>query len=222
MRILIVDDHRLFRDGLVGIIKAQPDFQVVGQASTVRGAIAKAGELQPDTILMDFGLPDGTGLEATLAILADRPETNIVFLTVHEEDDSLFAAIRSGAKGYLLKSVSAAKLLEYLRGLECGEAAISRATASRIMEEFCRLVPQRHHGPVGVGNLTSREVEVLRELATGASNQVIATNLVIAENTVRNHVHSILAKLNLRDRREAADFARSHGLVIPSIEYQSR
>jgi DNA-binding NarL/FixJ family response regulator len=222
MRILVVDDHRLFRDGLVGIIKAQPDFQVVGQAETVREAIAKAGELQPDTVLMDFGLPDGTGLEATLAILADRPETNIVFLTVHEEDESLFAAIRSGAKGYLLKKVSAARLLEYLRGLESGEAALSGATASRILEEFCRLVPQSHHGPVGVSNLTPREVQVLRELATGASNQVIATHLVISENTVRNHVHSILAKLNLRDRHEAAQFARRHGLATPSIELQPR
>jgi two-component system NarL family response regulator len=170
-------------------------------------------QLEPDLILMDFGLPDGTGLDATQAILAERPETDIVFLTVHEQDDRLFAAIRGGAKGYLLKNVPVSKLLDYLRGVERGEAALSPAMTSHILEEFARLDPSRGPGPAELSELTTREVEVLRELATGASNLEIADRLYISENTVKNHVGSILTKLNLRNRREAASLAQRHGLL---------
>jgi DNA-binding NarL/FixJ family response regulator len=216
MRILIVDDHVLFRDGLVSLLSAQPDFDVVGQAGSVCEAVAMACELQPDMVLMDFGLPDGSGLEATQAILADRSETSIVFLTVHEEDDRLFAAIRSGAKGYLLKNVPVSKLLTHLRGVKRGEAAISGAMTSRILIEFSRLQPPRNTDESEVGDLTSREVEVLQELAKGSTNREIAGQLFITENTVKNHVRSILAKLQLRNRREATSFALRHGLVNPS------
>jgi DNA-binding NarL/FixJ family response regulator len=213
MRVLIVDDHVLFRDGLVSLLNAQPDFEVVGQAGGVQEAIAIAQDLRPDVVLMDFGLPDGTGLEATRAIMADRPGTNIVFLTVHEEDDQLFAAIRSGARGYLLKNVPVAKLLTYLRGVACGEAAITGVLASRILSEFSRMQAPRRFAQPELDELTSREVQVLQELAAGASNHEIAGHLVISENTVKNHVRSILGKLNLRNRREAASFARQYGLV---------
>jgi DNA-binding NarL/FixJ family response regulator len=216
MRILIVDDHVLFRDGLVSLLGSQPDFNVVGQAGSVPEAIAMARELQPDLVLMDFGLPDSSGLEATQAILADRPETSIVFLTVHEEDDRLFAAIRGGAKGYLLKNVPVSKLLTYLRGVKRGEAAISRAMTSRILTEFSRLEPPRNRDESEVGDLTVREVEVLHELAKGATNREVADHLFITENTVKNHVRSILSKLHLRNRREATSFALHHGLVNPS------
>ena len=213
MKVLIVDDHALFREGLVSLLNSQPDIMVIGEAGCVDEAIAMARELEPDLVLMDFGLPDGTGLDATQAILAERPETKIVFLTVHEQDDRLFAAIRSGAKGYLLKNVPVSKLLDYLRGVERGEAAISRAMTSQILEEFVRGGAARDPGPDELGGLTSRELEVLRELGTGASNQEIADRLVIAENTVKVHVRNVLAKLDLRNRREAASYARRHGLI---------
>jgi DNA-binding NarL/FixJ family response regulator len=145
------------------------------------------------------------------AILADRPETNIVFLTVHEEDDLLFAAIRGGAKGYLLKNTPVSKLLPYLRGVELGEAAITPLLARRILDEFSRAKTSR--GPDGaLSELTSREAGVLRELITGATNREIAERLVISEQTVKNHVSNILSKLHLKNRREATRFARSQGL----------
>lgn len=211
MRILLVDDHVLFRQGLVTLLEAQPDFTVVGQVGSVAEAVAKAGEVESDLILMDFSLPDGTGLDATQKILARQPQAKIVFLTVHEEDDRLFAALRCGAKGYLLKNVPISRLLTFLRGVEYGEAAISRKMATRILDEFARMDPpvQRYAPPNSSGNdLTTRELEVLEELTTGASNREIADRLIIAENTVKNHMRNILNKLNLKNRREAAQFAR--------------
>jgi two-component system NarL family response regulator len=221
MRLLIIDDHVLFRDGLVSLLSAQPDFDVVGQAGTVYEAIQLAHDLEPDLVLMDVGLPDGTGLEATQAILADLPKIKIVFLTVHEEDDRLFQAIRCGAKGYLLKNVPVAKLLSYLRGIERDEPAISPAMTGRILEEFARLGSGALADQTEVNQLTSREMEVLRELAAGATNQEIARRLVIAENTVKNHVRNILSKLNLKNRREAATFAQCHGLSDTSSKSPS-
>ena len=206
IRVLLVDDHVLIRDGLVSLLNNQPDFSVVGEAGSVRESIELARELKPDIILMDFGLPDGTGLDATKAILATMPDTKIVFLTVHEEDDRLFAAIRSGAVGYLLKKVPVSKLLAFLRGVEQGEPAITPPMTRRILHEFARLEPIPSQ--IVPDELTRRELEVLAQLSTGASNQEIAERLVIAENTVKNHVHSILQKLGLNNRREAGEFAR--------------
>jgi DNA-binding NarL/FixJ family response regulator len=214
MKILLVDDHVLVREGFESLLNSQSDFCVVGQAGSVGEAIVLARQLGPDLILMDFGLPDGTGLDATQAILAEQPEIKIVFLTVHEEDDRLFAAIRSGAKGYLLKNVPVAKLLMFLRRTEQGEAAISPDMASRILAEFSRLEPRpRHDHRLETDELTLRELEVLKELASGASNREIADCLTIAENTVKSHVRNILTKLNLRNRREATAFAHSQGLL---------
>jgi DNA-binding NarL/FixJ family response regulator len=213
VKILLVDDHSLFRDGLKGLVNAQPDLDVVGEAGTVSEAITQARKLQPDLILMDFSLPDGTGLEATQVILAEQPQAKIVFLTFHEDDERLFAAIRAGAKGYLLKNVSTAKLLAYLRGVRDGEAAITPQMTGRLLEEFARVGPPAASHPAEPADLTDREVEVLQWLATGASNQEIAESLVIAENTVKNHVRSILAKLNVENRRQAARLARERGWV---------
>jgi DNA-binding NarL/FixJ family response regulator len=212
---LLVDDHVLVREGFESLLNSQPDFRVVGQAGSVAEAIVMARQLCPDLILMDFGLPDGTGLDATQAILVEQPEIKIVFLTVHEEDDRLFAAIRSGAKGYLLKNVPVAKLLTFLRGTEQGEAAISPDMASRILAEFSRLEPRHRPDRLETDELTLRELEVLKELASGASNREIADSLVIAENTVKSHVRNILTKLNLKNRREATAFAHSQGLLNP-------
>ena len=210
MRILLVDDHILFREGLEGLLNSQPDMKVIGHASSVNEAIEAAHKWRPDLILMDFGMPDGNGLMATRAILAELPEMNIVFLTVHEEDERLFEAIRAGARGYLLKNVPVSRLLEFLRGVEQGKAAISRTMVSRVMKEFARVRSNTAVDPSQLNELTSRELEVLEELATGATNREIANNLSVAENTVKNHVRNILTKLNLKNRREAADLIRQN------------
>ena len=209
---LVVEDHVILREGLVSLLKPQPDFEIVGEAGSVAEAIKLSSELKPELILMDFGLPDGTGLEATQAILAENPETNIVFLTVHETDDNLFAAIRSGAKGYLLKNIPVAKMINALRGMAEGEAPISREMTSRILTEFSRekvSTPGTRHAD---HPLTPRELEVIAQVAEGASNQEIAQKLFLSVNTVKNHLHNMLNKLELKNRQELAEYAKQHGL----------
>lgn len=214
LKILLVDDHALFREGLVSLLNSQTDVEVVGQGGSVGEAVTLTRQLQPDLVLMDFVLLDGTGVEATLAILAERPQTRIIFLTVHEDDERLFAAIRAGAVGYLLKNVRAAELLMTLRGVARGEAGISRMVASRILEEFARLPVTSSQPALPPGaDLTSREIEIVRELARGASNRDIARKFVISENTVKNHVRNVLAKLHLHSRRDIASYARDRGLT---------
>jgi two-component system NarL family response regulator len=214
MKILIVDDHVLFREGLSSLIAKQTDLTVVGEAGSVHEAIEKARTTLPEMILLDFNLPDGTGLDATRAILAELPDVKIVFLTIYEVDERLFAAIRAGAQGYLLKNIPVAKLLAALRGLiERGEAAITRQMTSRLLTEFSQTRKPETPDTSPLDGLTSREREILRYLASGATNQEIALQLVISENTVKNHVHNILEKLGLRSRREIRDFARIHNLI---------
>jgi len=208
-RVLIVDDHVLFREALVSLLEAEPNFKVVGQADSMRDAIALTENVLPDLVLMNITLPDGTGAEAIRAVLAEKPGTKIVVLTLSEEDNQLFEAIRAGAIGFLSKHAHVAMLFKTLQGVMRGEAGISGTTARRILEEFARLSPTRSDEGA---TLTSREVEVLRELANGASNQMIAKRLVISENTVKNHVRNILVKLHFHSRREAANYARRHGI----------
>jgi DNA-binding NarL/FixJ family response regulator len=209
VRILLVDDQILFRQAVASLLGAQPDIDVVGEAGSVREAIVVFREHHPDIVLMDFSLPDGTGLDATRVILAEQPDTRIIFLTVGEGDDRMFAAIRAGAKGYLQKNVPIADLLAFLRGVDCGEMALTPNANMRILNEFARSVPRQSLHDSS-DKLTARELEVLRALASGAGNSEIAEQLVISENTVKNHIHSILAKLHLRNRREAAKFARTY------------
>ncbi len=214
MKLLVVDDHILFREGLVSLIARQPDMQVLGEAGTVEEAVEQSRRLRPDLVLMDFNLPDGTGLDATRIILADQPQVRIVFLTIYDEDERLFAAVRLGAKGYLLKNIPVTHLLAALRAVERGEAALSPDMVVRLMDELARTpspAPKASSSdPLAL--LTARELEVLRELATGASNRIIADRLFISENTVRNHVHNLLEKLGLSSRREAVSLARQTGL----------
>lgn len=218
LSLLLVDDHVLFRQGLARLLDPQPDFKVVGEAGTVKQAVALTHELEPDIVLMDISLSDETGLDATRAIMADRPKTKIVFLTVHEDDESLFAAIRAGGIGYLPKSVGAAELISQLRGAGRGEAAISPVIARRILEEFSRLPSPEDSDASTLIQLTSREIEIIRAVASGATNHEIAERLVISEYTVKNHVKRVLAKLHLHSRRDAARYARRHGLVPPSFD----
>lgn len=222
MRLLVVDDHVLFRQGLITLLNTQPQITVVGEAGSVSEAIQQAHDLQPELILMDYSLGDGTGLDATHAILALHPETKIVFLTVHEEDQSLFAAVRCGAAGYLLKNTPITDLISYLHGVYNGEAAISPAMAGRILTEFSRLSQQTHSHQPDYVDLTERELDVLHELIRGATNQEIAVQLSVSVNTVKNHVRSILSKLQLKNRREAVNYAQSHGFIPYRQKYNSQ
>ncbi len=220
LRILLVDDRVLFRSGLARLIGAQPDFKIVGEASTMNEAIVLARDTRPDLVLMDISLPDGTGLDATNAILAELPGTKIVFLTVHEDDEHLFAAIRAGGIGYLLKNVGATDLVGRLRAVRRGEAAISPGIARRILDEFSRLPTLRYADAEKI-ELTPREVDIVRMVARGASNREIANQLVISENTVKNHVQNVLTKLHLHSRRDVRDYARTRGLIPPANNPQS-
>jgi DNA-binding NarL/FixJ family response regulator len=213
--ILVVDDHVLFREGLVSLLASQSDLKVIDQAGSVREAVAKARALKPHVVLMDITLPDGTGVEATQAILAEQPNTRVVFLTVHDDDERLFAAIRAGAMGYLLKNVRASELLDRLRGVARGETGLSPAMARRVLEEFSKTPPPQPIQAALTTELTAREKEIVRELARGATNREIAGKFVISENTVKNHVRNVLSKLRLRSRRDIADYAREHGLTPP-------
>jgi DNA-binding NarL/FixJ family response regulator len=211
MKILIVDDHVLFREGLAAIIRPQTDIEIAGMAGTVREAIEVARAVKPDIILMDFNLPDGNGVDATRIILDEQPNCKIVFLTMSEQDEDLFAAIRSGARGYMLKNMHPPELVAAIRSVYAGESAISRAMTLRLMEELGRSGKTAERPEENT--LTLRELDVLRAIATGMSNQEIGHHLYISENTVKFHVHSLLAKLNLSDRKEAAKFAKEHGIV---------
>jgi len=210
---VIVDDHALFREGLASIIQIEPDIEVSGLAGTVQEAVEIVRKLKPDLVLMDFVLPDGTGADATRLILGEHPDCNIVFLTMSEEDENLFAAIRSGAKGYLLKNMSPSKLVTAIRSVQRGESALSRSMTLRLMEELSRTKGSEHLEVQWLEKLTQREKDVLRVLATGKSNKEIANHLYISENTVKYHVHSILEKLNLPNRKAVATFAKEHGIT---------
>lgn len=208
--ILVIDDHVLFRDGLVSLFRSTPDFHVVDQAGTVKEGVEKAFFHRPDIILMDFSLPDGTGLDATRAILEELPDCKIIFLTVFETDENLLTAIRIGAKGYMLKNVSSLSLISSLRALSQGEIAMSRKMMSRVME-FSRTLPLPPSENL-IAKLSPREIDILCEIQEGASNLEIAQKLYLAENTVKHHIHSILEKLGVDNRRQAAEIARQMGL----------
>lgn len=208
--ILIVDDHVMFRDGLVSLFQSTPDFHVVDQAGSVSESVEKAFQHKPDIILMDFSLPDGTGLEATEAILDELPQCKIIFLTVFETDDNLMKAVRFGAKGYMLKNISSSSLMASLRALAQGEIAMSRKMMSRVVENSRGLsMPPTQDL---LAKLSPREIEILYELQNGASNMQIAQQLYLSENTVKHHIHSILEKLGVENRRQAGLIARQMGL----------
>jgi DNA-binding NarL/FixJ family response regulator len=213
IKLVIVDDHALFREGLASIIRLDPGIEVSGLAGTVQEAVEVVRTLKPDIVLMDFSLPDGTGADATRMVLAEHPDCKIIFLSMSESDENLFAAVRSGAKGYLLKNMSPSKLVTTIRSVHEGESALSRSMTLRLMEELSRTKEPERLGDASLAKLTRREMDVLRELATGMTNQEIANRLYLSQNTVKYHVHSILDKLNLPDRRAAAKFAKEHGVT---------
>ncbi len=217
-RVLLADDHALFREGLAGIINAQSDLEVIGEAGDGLEACVKAQELKPDLILMDVQMPGMDGLEATRQIKQILPEAVIVMLTVRDDDEKLFQALKSGAQGYLLKDIRAREMLEMLRRALRGEAALSPSLAARVLAEFRRLSSQTQKRSILEGeeelvDLTPRELEVLTIAAQGASDKEIAEALSISIHTVKSHIRNILSKLHANTRREAARLAKSKGLI---------
>jgi DNA-binding NarL/FixJ family response regulator len=215
-RLLLVDDHALFREGLAGLFAYHEDFVLVGEAGDSASALAQTAALRPDVVLMDIDLPGEDGIVTTRRLKAEFPDVTVVMLTVHDATDKLLDAIKAGAQGYLVKNIRSAELLEQLRGLRHGEAAITRRMAARILGEF-----QRGQMLAGVqeetsNDLTPRELEVLELVADRLSNKEIAMRLVISEHTVKNHLKNILGKLHLRSRRQAADYGLARGWVRPA------
>jgi DNA-binding NarL/FixJ family response regulator len=210
MRVLLADDHALFRDGLASLLLAW-GHEVVGSASDGWEAVALADRLRPDLVLMDVRMPRMSGLEATRAIGLAHPEIAIVMLTVSEDEDDLFEAIKAGARGYLLKNLESAQLRSMLEAVGRGEAAISPATAARIITELVRPAP----AVTDADRLTDREVEVLELVTAGLRNKEIAARLGISENTAKYHLRNILEKLHAESRTELAARAVREGLVGP-------
>ena len=214
IKVLLVDDQMLFRKGVRALLDKEEDMEVVGEASDGLQAVDRVRVSQPDVVLMDIHMPVCGGIEATRRIKAERPETKVIALTVSDEDDDLFEAIKSGAEGYLLKDLRPDELFDLVRGVLKGETPISPAVASKLLTEFRRR--PRHDLPEGASSdLTPRELEVLQLVTEGLGNAEIAARLYIVEGTVKNHLHSILEKLHLENRVQAAAFAIREGLVDP-------
>jgi DNA-binding NarL/FixJ family response regulator len=203
----LVDDHALFRDGLISLLAYQDDFTVVGEAEDAESALAQARVLQPDIVLMDIELPGEDGVSATVRLKMELPAVTVVMLTVRDDSQTLFEAIKAGAQGYLVKNARSWELLEQLRGLARGEAAISRRLAARILDEV-----RGQAEPFGPEEaLTARELDVLELVAARLANAEIAERLTISEHTVKNHMKSILSKLHLHNRHQAAAYGVARG-----------
>lgn len=209
-RILLVDDHPLFLDGVRAALTGAGDLEVVGEAPDVAEAVARAAELAPDVVLMDLNLPDASGVEATARILAARPDARVLMMTMSADDDAVVAAMRAGARGYIVKGTGRDELLHAIRTVATGGAVFSPTVADRLGRFFTGLA-------VGGGRemfpqLTSRELEVLDLVARGLENRRIARELHLSDKTVRNHVSNVMAKLDVEDRSEAIARARAAGL----------
>ena len=218
LRVLLADDHQLFREGLANILNAQPDFEVIGEASDGLEAIVKTRQLQPDLVVMDVSMPGMDGVEATRQIKEEMPAVTVVMLTVRDEDDNLFEAIMNGAQGYLLKNIRSRDLLSLLRGTARGDAAITPNLGGRMLEEFRRLSDQVPEQGEDAPVLTRREQQVLGLVAQGASDKEVAATLNISIHTAKSHMRNILAKLHMVHRYEAAQYAIRKGLIPPTQE----
>jgi DNA-binding NarL/FixJ family response regulator len=210
IRLLIADDHPLFRKGLRTLLAAVPDFELIGEADTGRAAVERCLDLQPDVVLMDLQMPGGSGIEATRQIVAASPTTKILVVTLFEDDDSVFAALRAGARGYLLKDADEEELIRAIRAVRDGQAIFGPAVASRVLAYFAA---PRREAPALFPTLTDREREILGLLARGKSNPAIARDLSLSPKTVANHVSNIFGKLQVADRAEAIIRARDAGLT---------
>lgn len=218
-KVLIVDDHALFRRGLAHLIAAQPDMSVCGEASNGAEAVEMTLRYRPDVILMDVHMPVLDGIAATRQILQQLPEARVVMLTVSDDDETVFEAVKAGAKGYLLKDLEPEELYAYLRSVFRGETPLSGSLATRILRELQGGTPPRGEnwkaaqGGVGAQPLTERERQVLELVGRGMTNREIASTLYISENTVKIHMKHILEKLHAANRAQAATLAVSEGLI---------
>ena len=212
--VVIVDDHALFRRGLELVLSEEPDIKVVGEAADGIEAVHRAEEMTPDVVLMDVRMPRSTGIEAARRIRERLPDTKVIMLTVSESEEDLYAAVKAGASGYLLKEISIEELGDAVRAVSRGHSLISPSMASKLLSEFNALVQQaeeRHR--TLLPSLTPRELDVLKLVAKGLSNREISEELYISENTVKNHVRNILEKLHLHSRMEAVVYAMREKLL---------
>ncbi len=214
IKILLVDGQALFREGLRTLLEVQPDFKVVGEASNGEEALRIAAIEKPSVVLMDLRMPVMDGVTATRRLKDTHPSCKVIVLTTFDDDDYVFDGLRAGAVGYLLKDVSSEKLYEAIRSADRGDYFLMPSITAKVLAEFSRMArPNRIAIEAMSAALSARELEVLRMVATGASNKEIADALVIAEGTVKNHLTSILAKLEVRDRMQAVLKARDLGLI---------
>ena len=209
-RVLIADDHTSFRSGLRALLETAGDMAVVGEAGTGDEAVSKTAALQPDVVLMDLNMPGIGGLEATRRIVEQAPHVAVLVVTMYDDDDSVFDAVRAGARGYVLKGAQRAELLRAVRAVVAGEAIFGPGVARRLMTYFSRARPAL--GAAAFPELTEREREILELVARGRSNSEITAQLVLSPKTVRNHVSNIFSKLQARDRAEAIVRAREAGM----------
>jgi DNA-binding NarL/FixJ family response regulator len=211
IRVLLADDHALFRQGLRQLLELEDDIEVIGDASTGGEAHQKVRELHPDVVLMDINMPDMDGISATRAILAEYPEISIVILTMYREDDYAFQAVRAGARGYLLKNAGSQDVVRAVRVTSQGASMVDPTLVPSLLREFHRLV--NNPSAPKVERLNDREMTLLRMLVDGKSNKEIATELDLAESTVKNNLSLLFQKLGARDRTQAAVYAIARGLL---------
>jgi DNA-binding NarL/FixJ family response regulator len=212
-KILVADDHKLFRQGLISLINShEEELEVIGEAETGREAVDLTEKLLPDVVLMDIFMPEGSGLLALKEIKARLPDVSVVMLTSSEEDEHLYESVQLGASGYLLKSLDADELFDLLAGVKQGEAAMTKAMATRLLKGIARRAVDDERGEEA---LSERELMVLRLVAKGDSNSQIAEELNISVNTVKSHLRNILEKLQLKNRTQVATYAIERGLVSP-------
>lgn len=210
LRIVLADDHPLFRDGLKALFASISDAEVVGEAATGPEVVQRALELQPDVVVMDLHMPELNGIEATRRVVETSPHVGVLVLTMVEDDDAVFAAMRAGARGYVLKGSSQMEILNAIRAVGSGEAVFGPTIAQRLIEYFS----SAPGGPQAFPELTAREREVLELIAQGASNSAIAQRLVLSQKTIRNHVSNIFTKLRVADRAQAIIKAREAGIGV--------
>lgn len=214
IRVLLVDDQTMFRDGMKVLLRAEQDLDVIGEAGNGEEALQKAAELKPDVILMDLRMPVMDGATATRHLKSRLPDCRVIVLTTFDEDAAVFDAMRSGAIGYLLKDAPTEKLYEAIRAAHRGESVLQPSVAARLVAQFSRLAETAPRWSQELAEpLSAREMDVLRLMAAGDTNREIAKKLVVAEGTVKNHVTSIFNKLNVTDRTKAVVRARELGLV---------
>jgi DNA-binding NarL/FixJ family response regulator len=215
VRVVVADDQALVRGGFRMILDAKDDIEVVGEASDGDEALALVGRLEPEVVLMDIRMPSLDGIEATRRIAASGSGARIIMLTTYDLDEYVFAALRAGASGFMLKDVRPADLVEAIRVVARGDALLAPTVTRRLLDRFARAFPDTAGPPPDLGELTEREVEILRFVALALSNAEIAGRLHLTEATVKTHVSSVLRKLGLRDRVQAVVFAYDVGLVRP-------